>query len=1714
MKTSFTQYLRRWMIHFIPILSFLFLVNVEGHAACDISWSEVTMTINCEGDFNFTVNNPDFKSVSFKGNGGTYWPVPVKHAASTYAPGDPFELEILCNDNTKDFLTGTLPNYDVMGGTGAGSYTWTGADPNGVVNVYTPSTPVPGVFLSSPSKKNPTCNVPPNDMDGEIVIMLNGPDLGKCDETTFDITLNGVVKTIKVGQRAKFTGLPAGDYVATATVNTYSCPCPLATVQPFGPIKLVGPESGTTSLACNSRVNISVSGQCSATILAMDLLRGVTDPCDPMMAMIDSLVVKSGGVFIGGSGSVPLSDLGVFIPDVTNVGGVNLLGKELKVEVHVNNSVNFCWGTVVLEDKSAPIVTCNDPALMEVLCLDFDGTVMGTIDDLVQDCSDFTTTILAQSEINQCEDLPLNLLRRIEVTYFAVDEFNNRSNDCTDTIDILRFDTIPNNDTLDVPGCVLMPPDFVLDKLGYMEVMEDGNTIKLPMDVDPLTCTGNYARLEPNNPDNPAPAPIKLIEGGSGFPRLIFTNKDGDPDTTYLIPLNYKNASDFYKSIIAENLASCNIGVDFTDLVFNFGCKIKIQRQWYLREWSCEGEQELPLGLQEIIITDFEDPYFTETVPDQNFTVQADECERTWNIQKPVAKDSCDADVDLEFAIYDLDDEGDWRLIGPTIGPNGQPNMVFDFPTGMSWIVFTAYDDCGNQASDTTKVTVMDDTPPVVICKEFLVVGISGDGNVRLPATSIDNGTYDQCDLERICVTRMDHLDLLMSIDANNDGEVRFSDFDAALQASVANDGCYRDYSEQKYERGGNYFINKDVLCTPYVDFCCIDAGKERMIELRAYDADGNVNRCMTFVELQDKNPAVITCPRDLTVECRLDVPAFESYYEDVNDDPLSALFGTFVEQGQQKSFGIQDDLVIAPDTDLLFDGTLFDNCVLPNISVRIIDRRDNCGLGVVIRRFFSDETGEEVFICRQVITFERTDLREGIDIIYPTADTLLVGCMTPEEIINESFGEPEILGEKCALFGISVENQVFLFNTQDQQSDACFKIVRTFTIIDWCQSTAGSPFFVGQPFRQVIKVNDPDGPEITCAPTEIIEVQDCDDAEVMLMATATDECTEGRDQTWTAIVESDEDGDGIFETFYPDVNVTFVEIGNDESKATHIGTYPLGDHRITWTVSDRCGNTETCTQNFTIVNTKKPTPFAIDISTVLMDPSGMVEVWAADLDNGKSVGPCGETLSMSMVRVSDVGDRTDGGFGISTSSITFTCADVGEEGVAVNYFVFFEAGNGNFIYDYTTVNIKVQDNNDVCNGVVSFLIAGNIHTESHENLPNIEVELLSTGNQVASALDASMTNTSGDYAFPAMPQGGAYRIDPASGDDYLNGVTTLDLVIIQKYILGLQNLESPYKIIAADINNDQKVTTLDLVELRGVILGFKDEFENNDSWRFIDESYVFEDPSFPFEVNLGEVYNINSLSNDMTIDFIGLKVGDVNGTMDAASILAPSRSTYQLKSEDVAFEAGAPVTLLMNASRDIQTVGLQFALNFDPTKLEFAGIDADGININSEHIGTSNLENGILTVSWSDYEAVDIENGTNMFSIQFKAIDDGLLSESVQLENARTNAEIYNDQLEISNIGLSFNEVIGGNEFTLYQNTPNPFADNTQISFYLPTATDVTLRISDITGRTIKNYTGSFDKGNNYISISKDELSVSGVLYYTLETDQHTDTKRMVVLK
>jgi S-formylglutathione hydrolase FrmB len=87
-------------------------------------------------------------------------------------------------------------------------------------------------------------------------------------------------------------------------------------------------------------------------------------------------------------------------------------------------------------------------------------------------------------------------------------------------------------------------------------------------------------------------------------------------------------------------------------------------------------------------------------------------------------------------------------------------------------------------------------------------------------------------------------------------------------------------------------------------------------------------------------------------------------------------------------------------------------------------------------------------------------------------------------------------------------------------------------------------------------------------------------------------------------------------------------------------------------------------------------------------------------------------------------------------------------------------------------------------------------------------------------------------------------------------------------------------------------------------------------------------------------------------------------------------------------------------------------------------------------------------------------------------------------------------------------------NNFILNQNEPNPFNPNTTISFLLPVGTFAKLKVYDIMGREVANLINTnLSAGGHQINFNGSSLS-TGIYFYRLETENFSETKKMMLLK
>ncbi|WP_425412747.1 T9SS type A sorting domain-containing protein [Lewinella cohaerens] len=384
-------------------------------------------------------------------------------------------------------------------------------------------------------------------------------------------------------------------------------------------------------------------------------------------------------------------------------------------------------------------------------------------------------------------------------------------------------------------------------------------------------------------------------------------------------------------------------------------------------------------------------------------------------------------------------------------------------------------------------------------------------------------------------------------------------------------------------------------------------------------------------------------------------------------------------------------------------------------------------------------------------------------------------------------------------------------------------------------------------------------------------------------------------------------------------------------------------------------------------------------------------------------------------------------------------------------------------------------------------------------------------------------TNTDGTYNFSNLALGGDYSVTPYLNTNPLNGVTTFDIVKISKHILNVDVLDGPYKRIAADANRSGTITTLDLIQIRKLILNVITAFPNNTSWRFVEADYDFPESTNPWSETFPELINENNLAGDiLDADFVGVKIGDVNGSAQANAMAADDRTlngTFNLKAEDIDMKAGNTYTVAVSADELNTIEGYQGTLQLSGVEL----LDIEYAQAQAANFGLRFVDQGMITTSWNwDGAATTADH---LFSLVLRATEDQPLREALSISSRYTAAEAYAPSVladispargeEVLDLGIEFTN--GWNvaaEFALYQNTPNPFAAATLIGFNLPEDAAATVTINDASGRVLKVIRGDYAAGYNTINVTKQDIQgATGVLSYTIEAGEHRATKQMIVV-
>ncbi|MBK7341087.1 MAG: T9SS type A sorting domain-containing protein [Saprospiraceae bacterium] len=1559
------------------------------------------------------------------------------------------------------------------------------------------------------------------------------------------------------------SGTSGAKYFGFYTTNPS---CLLTTIRVYSPVSANGMAFGefgiyvdlpNGELACDDLVQVSLDENCVASVLPdMILEDDYSQGCSPGDFIVEVRDWKTNQL-------IDIDPMTAW-PQL----GVDQVGKNFMVTILDPATGNSCWGSISVEDKFAPVLSCPSDITLNFGCLAqtlpiFTGTPL-----VRENCSTFTLVYKDRSTLGSCN---LGYSEIIEREWIASDQFGNKSS-CTQRI----FVGLGNVGDIAIPlnfdGLELNPQPLNCDEGLHNNFNFSSHLLDYPLCVDGYLLdsavwvgTGGIPGNDLSGQRQPRVLGWNIIGFGS------FAGHPSPDDVYYPVHPDAEcwstaNTWVMWRGTGKPNIGSCrNINISFSDTeipLSTTNCTAeeppcyKIIREWIMVDWcssTIRRENQL------IKVMDTKGP---SILYPSSITVSTDiwECKGKIKLPEPWLADNCSKELH-----YTVELES-----GDIIGSDSAGYILFNLPFGFQTAYIVAEDCCGNISRKEFLLDVVDDVPPVAVCEKRTTVSLTnaivpGTNYVKINVSSFDDGSFDNCSPHvYFKAIRMDEL-----LGTNNG-----SSDDNLLNC----DGVNGD--DDLTEKGNQIYFDD------YVKFCCDDVGKTIMVVFRVFDVStlsgpvkpsdmeqggylfGHFSDCMIEVEVQNKAVPTIVPPADVVVSCE--------FWFDLKEleNPNNTTFGKIVTDLSKRTKLSTKDIVCSnfcvenpytgypgyisgipphlnpasniaceaynnlydvnhPDNkyDIVwgYDGYSIAACeIMPSIEVE--DRRQ-CGEGKVLRHFLVRGPNNILIKSTQTIWVVNCDpfFVNGND-YCDTEDDLIWDCDLNEVILqgcganlspdNPVLGRPSVdprSHSACALISIDYSDEKF-----DIAENACFKILRTWKIVDWCQY---DPLVDTEKGRweivQVIKVRD------TISPDGHVVLGDCEPAfkqngrstcsgHLTINVDASDTCTVTGDIFYE--YKLDLYNDGIFEYGVGTLSRNQYNRGyhanhsnnpyaDDADKAFDAsGTYPIGKHRIQFFLEDGCGNIRKIDTVFQVKDCKAPTPYCLNgIITVPMPTTGCVDIWAKDLDRG-SYDNCTPNENLRFYFNGDT----------LKPFIRLCCEDFIKAKAANNIYVDVEVyvmdleGNS----DFCKTVINVQDNNDICPDPTSnnVVITGFTKTQSDASIHPVQLELYENSNLLQSIINKKQ----GDYAFTALNYSDNYYVKANKNDDPLNGVTTADIVKIQKHILGKESLNSPYLLIAADVNNTKTITASDLSEIRKLILGAIPQFQKSPSWKFMPEKTDFPDPTNPYDFVSEQKVNLINFQGDAK--FRGIKMGDLNySALPNGFTNAYSRSIVGLKMgiENVSLASGSAHQIPVYAVGNATLNSVQFTLEWDNQVIDVKSFIGEKFELQEQNINLEFHSSGLATMSWNSVEPLKLKSGDILFYIDMQSkISGDLISAGLNASDKITLRETSDENNEIGSVQINylFDNQDGKNiDFSLKQNIPNPFDQSTQIEFIISIETTALLEVYNSTGQIVFRKPIEAVKGSNIVNLDKDLFASVGLYYYRLQVGEKSKSRSMI---
>ncbi|MEI7501012.1 MAG: C25 family cysteine peptidase [Bacteroidota bacterium] len=388
--------------------------------------------------------------------------------------------------------------------------------------------------------------------------------------------------------------------------------------------------------------------------------------------------------------------------------------------------------------------------------------------------------------------------------------------------------------------------------------------------------------------------------------------------------------------------------------------------------------------------------------------------------------------------------------------------------------------------------------------------------------------------------------------------------------------------------------------------------------------------------------------------------------------------------------------------------------------------------------------------------------------------------------------------------------------------------------------------------------------------------------------------------------------------------------------------------------------------------------------------------------------------------------------------------------------------------------------------GVVTY--AGT--TSSGTPLSSLTIKLKNSGDEV---VGTTTTSGAGNYTFTAVSPGN-YTLDVTTTKEW-GGVTAADILLYRKHIANISLLTGIY-LASGDINATGSLTAADVLLIKKRIAFITNSFPTGD-WLF---------NNTPIIVGGGSV----------TKNFKGLTYGDANGSYIPAGNKSLENNHHgQIMIESVAAvndEVKVPVRI-----SDIPDLGsFQFTIQYDPGKVTFREVTGWYSGIEGVTIGTP--APGLITFVWAaDVKGITIGDVV-LCNLHFKPLtDEGSALEFASVPTLQEFSDFESVIFEPDTINGAVKSTMGMNEIEQSQLMiyPNPVSGQAIITYSIPSAIDVSIKILNLLGQEVKTLLHTHDQKAGLYNIT---LNVSGfapgIYYCKLNVNDKAVGKKLIISK